>query len=191
MDGSSLGWVGARDGSQGGLLQARSPYSSTYCITQERLRRAYLNDKNTRTIIPDPERFHLIRRLFELAMTGGYSLRALREETIHWGLRTVQHRRIGGSYLTISGIHRLLTNPFYAGMLIWNNQCHRGAQEPIINMEEYERVQRMLRRPGKPAPQKRDFPLTGIIRCGECGFMVTAETKVNRYLDGHQSVYPG
>lgn len=141
----------------------------------------YLNDKNTRTIISDPDRFALVRRLFELAMTGSYSLRALREETIRWGLRTVAHRRIGGSYLTISGIHRMLTNPFYAGILVWNNQVHRGAHQPMVTMEELERVRKFLRRAGKPTPQKRDFPLTGLIRCGECGFMVTAETKTNRY----------
>jgi DNA invertase Pin-like site-specific DNA recombinase len=141
----------------------------------------YLNDKNTRTIIPDPERFDLVRRLFDLAMTGTYSLRALREETLRWGLRTVQHRRIGGSYLTISGIHRLLTNPFYAGVLVWNNVFHRGAHQALVTMEEFECVQRALRRSEKPSAQKLDFPLTGFIRCGECGFMVTAETKTNRY----------
>lgn len=141
----------------------------------------YLNDKNTRTIIPDPERFELIRRLFELALTGSYSLRALQGETVRWGLRTVQHRRIGGSYLTLSGIHRMLTNPFYAGVLVWDKQFHHGAHKAVVSMDEFERVQRLLHRPGKSAPQKRDFPLTGLIRCGECSFMVTAEAKVNRH----------
>lgn len=102
-------------------------------------------------------------------------------EKVNKGLRTVAHRRIGGSYLTISGIHRMLTNPFYAGILVWNNQVHRGAHQPMVTMEELERVRKFLRRAGKPTPQKRDFPLTGLIRCGECGFMVTAETKTNRY----------
>jgi site-specific DNA recombinase len=138
----------------------------------------YLNDKNTRTIVPDPERFELIRRLFELSLSGSHSLRALREETQRWGFRTRQYRRIGGSYLTISGIHRILTNPFYAGVLMWNNQAHRGAHQPVVTADEFERVQRLLRRPGKPTPKYYDFPLTGLIRCGECGFMVTAETKV-------------
>ncbi len=141
----------------------------------------YLNDKNTRTIIPDPARFDLVRRLFDLSMTGSYSLRALREETMRWGLRTLEHRRLGGSYLTISGIHRMLTNPFYTGVFLWNNQLHRGAHQAMVSMEEFERVRKLLRRPGKSTPKKLDFPFTGLIRCGECGFMITAEIKTNRY----------
>jgi site-specific DNA recombinase len=141
----------------------------------------YLNDKNSRTIVPDPDRWSLIRKLFELGLTGSYSLRQLRQETAQWGLRTPQRKRIGGNYLSISGIHRMLTNPFYAGLLVWNGQTHQGAHDPVITLEEFDRIQRLLGRLGKPAPQKRSFPFTGLIRCGECGFMVTAEEKVNRY----------
>ena len=38
-----------------------------------------------------------------------------------------------------------------------------------------------MSRPGKPTPKRKVFPFTGMIRCGECGLMVTAEDKVNRY----------
>ncbi len=103
------------------------------------------------------------------------------EESRSWGLRTLQHKRIGGRPLTISGIHRVLTNSFYAGLLVWGGEVRQGAHEPLITVEEFERVQRLLRKPGKPAPQHRSFPFTGLIRCGECGFMVTAEDRVNRH----------
>lgn len=141
----------------------------------------YLNEKNFRTIVPDHERFPLIRKLFDHALTGSYSLRALREESIRWGLRTPQRRRIGGKYISIAAIYRVLTNPFYAGLLVWNGEISRGAHQPMVTIEEFDRVRRLLARPGKPTPQKYTFPLTGMIRCGECGFMVTAEEKVNRY----------
>ncbi len=147
----------------------------------------YLNDKNTRTIVPDPERFAVIRRLFLLARTGTYSLRALRERTIAWGLTTRPHRRVGGSTLTIGGIHRLLKNPFYAGLLPWKGNVTQGSHQPLVSLAEFEAVQRAMRRPGHEAPQRHHFPLTGLIRCGECGFMVTAEHKTNRY--GRRYVY--
>src|SRR5207237_1132331 len=35
----------------------------------------YLNDHATKTIIPDPDRFPLIRRMWELMLTGSYSPR--------------------------------------------------------------------------------------------------------------------
>ena len=141
----------------------------------------YLNDKNTKTITADPERFPLMRRLFELALTGNYSLRELREQTITWGLRTIQRKRLGGHYLTISAIHLILKNPFYAGRIAWNDETYQGAHPPIITLDEFKRLQTLLKRRGKPAPKKYRFPFTGLIRCGECGFMVTAEKKINRY----------
>jgi hypothetical protein len=97
------------------------------------------------------------------------------------GLRTLQRKRIGGHPLTISGVHRLLTNPFYAGLLIWTGQSHEGAHEPLVTLDELDRVKNLLTKPGKPTPQRRTFPFTGLIRCAECGFMVTAEDKTNRY----------
>ncbi len=141
----------------------------------------YLNDRESRTIVKDPDRFMFVRKLFELALTGSFSLRRLMEEARGWGLRTRQRKRIGGRYLTISGVHRILRNPFYAGLLVWIGETHQGAQQPMITMEEFEQVQRLLTRPGKPSPHRRTFPFTGLIRCGECGFMVTAEDKINRY----------
>jgi len=146
-----------------------------------------MNDQETRTIIKDNDRFTLVRELFDLALTGLYSLRELMEKSRSNGLRTRQHKRIGGSYLTISGVHRLLCNPFYAGMFVWAGETHKGAHEPMITIQEQEQVRRLLSKPGKPTPVRRTFPFTGLIRCGECGFMVTAEDKVNRY--GKRYVY--
>jgi len=138
----------------------------------------YLNDKESKTIIPDPERFPLIRELFNLALTGNYSLVQLREQSIKWGLRTRQHKRIGGGWITVAGIHRILTSPFYAGLLVWNGETFKGAHQPMISLDEFERIQKRLRRPQKEQPAKQTFPFTGLIRCGECGFAVTAEMKV-------------
>src|SRR5258708_6057334 len=128
----------------------------------------YLNDRATGTITKDPERFVLVRRLFDLALTGSYSLRQLMDVAMHSGLRTRQHKRIGGHYLTISGVHRLLTNSFYAGLLVWTGETHQGAHEPMITLEEYDRVRSLLTKPGKSTPIRHTFPFTGLIRCGEC-----------------------
>ena len=47
----------------------------------------------------------------------------------------------------------------------------------MITDEEYDRVQILLGRKGKPRPKKHQFPFTGLLRCGECGCFYTAETK--------------
>jgi hypothetical protein len=88
---------------------------------------------------------------------------------------------MGGKLLTISLVHRLLTNPFYAGILVWQGQNHAGAHVAIVSPGEFEQVQRILHRPLKASPKKHAFPFTGVIRCGECGCSVTAYVIINRF----------
>lgn len=49
--------------------------------------------------------------------------------------------------------------------------------------DEYDRVQVLLGRPGRKRTVRLSFPFTGLIRCGGCGAMVTAEEK-------HQVICP-
>lgn len=51
----------------------------------------------------------------------------------------------------------------------------------MVSSEEFVRVQRLLGREGHPQPQKREWAFTGLIRCGLCGSLVTAERKVKNY----------
>lgn len=148
----------------------------------------YRNDPGTKTIVVDAERFPLVRRMFDLALTGTYSIVALAEQTRTWGLKTPQRKRMGGKYLLPSSVHHILTNPFYAGVIPWNGQTYPGAHEKMLTLDEFDRVQVILRRPGQPQPQKHSFAFTGLMRCGECGSGVTAEHKVNRF-GSHYTYY--
>jgi DNA invertase Pin-like site-specific DNA recombinase len=141
----------------------------------------YLNDRETKTIRPDPERFPMVRRIFDLGLTGSHSIKEITQLTRAWGLRTPQGKRIGGKYLTTSLVHRILTNAFYTGLLLWSGRSYPGAHEPMLTIDEFERVQALLRRPGHTQPIKHVFAFTGLVRCGQCGCSVTAEHKVNRF----------
>ena len=66
-------------------------------------------------------------------------------------------------------------------MIPWEGTTYTGKHVPMVTLSEFERVQELLGRPGRPRRQRHEFPFTGMIRCGECGFMVTAEHKRNRY----------
>lgn len=141
----------------------------------------YLNDKATKTIIADPERFGSIQQMWRLMLTGAYSPRRIWEvATQNWGLRTVPRKRIGGNPITLSAVYRVLTNSFYAGILEREGQTFPGKHPPMITIDEFDRVQKLLGRPGRPR-ETRSFAYTGMIRCGECGFAVTAEEKRNRW----------
>lgn len=141
----------------------------------------YLNDLRLKTIVPDPERFPMVRRIFDLGLMGSHSLRDIVEQTRSWGLKTPPSRRMGGKYLTTSLVHRVLTNPFYCGIILWNGKTYPGSHEIMITPTEFEQIRYTLQRRGKPAPEKNKFAYTGLLKCGECGSGITAEHKINRF----------
>lgn len=148
----------------------------------------YKNEAEHRTIIPDPETFPTMTRLFDSAATGLYTVPALqRMMRDQWGFRTPRCKRTGGRPLGITSLYHILSNPFYAGYIRWNGQLYPGKHQTIIGWNEFERLQVMLGRPGTKKPQKNTFAYTGLIRCGACGLMVTAEHKTNR--QGHKYLY--
>lgn len=147
----------------------------------------YLNEKESKTIIADPDRFPLVQRMWQLMLTGAYPPRRIWEiATEEWGLRTVRRKRVGGKPPSLSSWYYILTNPFYAGVLELEGKTFPGKHPPMITVNEFERVQKLLGRPGAPR-ETRTFAYTGMIRCGECGFSVTAEEKTNRY--GYRYTY--
>ena len=149
----------------------------------------YLNDKETKTIVKDPERFSLVRQMWDSMLAGTYSPRAILEvATSRWGLRTKKRKRIGGNPLALSSMYRIFTNIFYAGLIEWEGKTYLGKHEALITLDEFDRVQELLGRKGRPRPKTHSFAYTGMVRCGECGLSVTAEEKVNRY-GSHYTYY--
>jgi hypothetical protein len=142
----------------------------------------YLNDRATKTIEVDPLHFPIIRKMFELMLTGASSPRQValsaRDE---WGFRTPRRRRIGGVPLAMSSVYKILSNPFYAGVIVWGGQTYPGKHTPVVTVGEFERVQSLLRRPSPSRRQRHSFPFTGMIRCGGCGYRITVQYTTNRY----------
>ncbi len=138
----------------------------------------YLNDKENKIIIIDPKRFNLIRKMWHLMLTGNYTPpKILDIANNEWGFRTRKFKRIGGCSLSRSGIYKIFTSLFYAGIIENAGVQYQGAHKQMITLEEYDRVQMLLGRKGKPRPKKHEFAFTGSIRCGVCGCLYTAETK--------------
>ncbi len=142
----------------------------------------YKNDPESRTVVPDPATFQTIRRIWDLVLSGSYSVSQIRDMSEHeWGFRTPKRRRSGGSPLTLSGMYHLLSHRFYTGEIPWRGRIYPGKHQPMVTLDEFERVQQIIGRPGRPAPHTYTFAYTGLIRCGTCGCAVTAERRVNRY----------
>jgi site-specific DNA recombinase len=138
----------------------------------------YLNDKEEKTIIKDPERFNLVRKMWDTMLTGSYTPpKILDMANKEWGFRTRKFKRMGGNELSKSGIYKIFTSLFYTGTIVYGGGQYEGKHDPMITLEEYDRVQMLLGREGRPRPKKHEFAFTGSIRCGECGCLYTAETK--------------
>ena len=146
----------------------------------------YLNHTDKMTgesvIVPDPERFALVRRMWELMLTGLHNPTQIMEiANRDWGFRSRITRKQGGRPLARSGIYQLFTRPFYHGWFEYPKKSgtwHKGKHQPLVTKAEFDKVQALLGRTGNPRSQhRREFAFTGLIRCGGCDSMVTAEEK--------------
>jgi site-specific DNA recombinase len=146
----------------------------------------YLNNhhKNLgeRDISMDPERFDLVRKMWDMLLSGSYSPRQIMAiANGQWGFR-----KRNGLPLTVTGIYRIFSHAFYCGLFEYpkgSGSWYRGKHQPMITQEEYDCAQVLLGRNGRPRPVRHSFSYTGLIRCGECSAMITAEEK-------HQLICP-
>lgn len=110
--------------------------------------------------------------MFEIYATSEYSLKRLCGVMYEEGLRT---RDDNG--LVKSRMAALLSEPFYYGKIRWNGNVYDGKQEPLIDKELFDRVQEILKGKYTPKYRKLMFTFKALIRCGECGRSIIADTK--------------
>ena len=138
----------------------------------------YMNELREHTILEDPERFNLLRKCWDLLLTGVYTVHQINDKlNREWGFLTPKKKRMGNNPLSLSGLYAIFNNLFYAGIIVHNGKEYPGKHKAMITLDEYEQAQVILGRKGKPRPQKHHFSFTGMIRCGECGCTITAEKK--------------
>lgn len=135
-------------------------------------------DKGNETILVDEDRFLIVRKMWDLMLTGNYSPpQVLKIATEEWGLLTPKRKRLGGKPFSSSYMYLLFTNDFYAGYFHYSGKTYLGKHKAMITMDEFDRVQMLLGKKGKPKIQIHNFPFTGIMTCSECGARITASKK--------------
>jgi site-specific DNA recombinase len=147
----------------------------------------YLNDRNTRGIVPDPVRGPLVRKAFELYAAGDCTLDHLTSTMNNLGLKASPYRRKKkkrNKPLSRTQFHRLLCNPIYYGPFRYNGELHEGTHEPLISKALFDRVQEIVRKKRKAHTKiLKPYLYRKVFRCGECGGMITIETqKGHNYL---------
>jgi len=141
----------------------------------------YFNEPKEKTIVPDPERFSLVQKMWKLLLQGITPSKILQTANDEWGLRTRLNKKTGGNPLSRASLYRIFNNAFYYGLIERQEGVFQGKHKPMITAEEYWKAQELLRKKGRPRLKKHQFAFTGMMRCGECGCMITAEEKENRY----------
>ena len=155
----------------------------------------YLNNKGgikgEKDISKDPIRFPLLKKMWELMLTGNYSLgQIVRIANDDWDFKMRRFKKTGGGPLLRSCLYKVFTDPFYSGMIRYHKELYSGRHEAMITKDEFDRVQNMLDKGKRTKPKTRTFPFRGIIHCGECGCFVTAEEKSKLTKSGiHYYIY--
>lgn len=137
---------------------------------------------------PDPDKGPIVTALFR-RYDAGETEGSLRQ----W------YNSIAGRRVRADGIVAMLRNEYYAGIAIWNKECRskfgeryakdrsewaiRRHDQPLIDMETFERVQARLDRNanhGQRRTAKSCYALRGVVVCARCGVRTRGLTQRKR-----------
>lgn len=129
-------------------------------------------------IVVDDVTGGLWQRAFEDFATGEYSLDELRSKLNAEGLTGPRH----GRPIQKSVLHRVLTNPFYCGLMRYRGQLIPGTHSPLVTVELFQKVQDVLRAGSRPRKIRREFRYAGVMRCRRCQCAIVGDIKKARYV---------
>ena len=139
------------------------------------------NDK--KDIIPDEFKSKIVQKMFEWYATSAFSIRLVRNK-----LKTDHKIDFSNGFTD-----KILSNPFYYGMMEFKDKLYPHKYQPIISKELFDKVQQI-----KAGYHKKHFKFAGLpyayrglIRCADCGCMVTPEKAKDKYIYYHCTQYKG
>jgi len=144
----------------------------------------YINEPRLRTIDPDKKTFAKVRECLESFATGNFTLSTIQSKMFSLGLVGRDNKPIH-----LSTIGHILQNPFYYGMFYFKGELVQGSHKPMISKKLFDKIQIALRDNGKPRKNliKKTPLFYNLARCGDCGYVITAEKK--RKPSGREYIY--
>jgi DNA invertase Pin-like site-specific DNA recombinase len=141
----------------------------------------YINKTHPQTkkkiIEVDNEYSHYIKRAFKKFATGKYTLESLNNELYQEGFRSKTGKRIHKSTMSF-----ILRKIFYTGKMKIKGKIYQGKHTPLVDMETYLKVQKILDLHNHKASRtrKHNFLLRGLLFCQECQSQLTGERHVKK-----------
>ncbi len=141
-------------------------------------------------ITEDEIRFPIMQKAWRLLLTGAYTVpqihRIARDE---WGLTLAATKKLPERPITIGCLYKVFSQPFAAGFFEWDGELYKGDYKAMITYGEYEMAQVILGREGRQRNRKHNAPFTGIVRCAECGSMITTDVQRKKLKNGSARVH--
>ena len=93
-------------------------------------------------------------------------------------------QEIGGEKFIDTYIARVLKHPVYIGKIKYKDQSYNGKHQPIITGEQFNKAQEIIekntvRNTSVKKANTHNFTLEGLLRCGECGSIMTPKWSVS------------
>jgi DNA invertase Pin-like site-specific DNA recombinase len=121
---------GFRGKVEAGEYHHKPPYG--YCMGRD--------SGNSKLPVPDAQKADTVRIIFKLMTSGRYSIDMLGEELFRRGKYFSPKKK----RWTRSHLAALLRHPFYIGKILWYGQVYAGRHEPLVDMQTWEKVQKIL-----------------------------------------------
>ena len=137
----------------------------------------YKNDRNTRGIFLEPKISKIIKISFDKFAKGEIT-------TIKGVQNLFTKNKILGMYgksVSFSKIKKMLSNPFYFGLMNYGKDSVMGTHTPLVSKRNFDLVQEKLAKRDDKRPHTNNFSFTGFIKCAECGSYITAEKHFKNY----------
>jgi len=150
----------------------------------------YLNQKEMDKkcqVIQDSVRAPVIKQMFEKVAYEKWS----GHKVYNWLYHELNFKTKGNKTLSLSGVHRALSNTFYYGTFEYprkSGKWHRGKHKPIITQELYEQARAQLER-DQIVRVDKEFAFTKLMTCGLCGSGICAQEKYKQLKDGTHAKY--
>jgi DNA invertase Pin-like site-specific DNA recombinase len=145
----------------------------------------YLNDhysgKGQKKVFIDKKRAPIIKQAFEKVVNG-----ASGRDIFDW-MKLVGFKTKSGKYITLSGVYRMLNNPYYCGIFEYpmgSGKWYKGSYKPIITKELFAAVQQKMVVAPKSKPGTKQFDYIKLLKCGRCGSGITAQDKIKCCKNG-------
>ncbi len=138
--------------------------------------------RENKKLVINPKEAEIIRFIYETYVTTGSLFKTYDE------LRKQEIKDRQGKNFSKGAIYYILRNIIYTGKLKYAGKIYQGIHQPIISEELFNLAQKMHKEKVKTLRVYKDFLLSGLVACNDCGSVMTPcytnkrrEGKLTRY----------